>query len=236
MRFEEAKQLFGNVKRLDYGEWGPECDEWLGRLNSYAYVMELVAADVTLGRARAAWANHVRRYKDGFDPYNIKIRLASQSAAKGSRAGPVPHKLVLWAMTNAVAFASQAKEAFVIKGRRTRHPVLGIMVYVVAIALAAWLLLGADLGTGLAIGSLFALVESNVKPNIRFLNHPFAVSVSKLFLFVFINGLTLLSTTVFLNIVVGNNILWVFIHGTVLATFGLISRRLIFRLDDRVPV
>lgn len=74
-QFEEAKAKFGNIKRLDYDEWGTECDEWLGLLNSYAPVMDLVDDESTLTRARTGWALHKRKYGSKFDPHGIEQKL-----------------------------------------------------------------------------------------------------------------------------------------------------------------
>ncbi|MBZ0293163.1 MAG: toll/interleukin-1 receptor domain-containing protein [Anaerolineae bacterium] len=73
--YEEAKRLFQNVKALDYEEWGKECDEWLARLTSYTFIIDLVKDESTLKRAEQAWQTHVQAYGSSFDPYNIKKKL-----------------------------------------------------------------------------------------------------------------------------------------------------------------
>ena len=78
-RFDDAKARFANVKRLDYVEWGMECDEWLGRLNSYAPIVELVDDESTLPRARREWAIHSRQYGNEFDPHDIEDKLRTTS-------------------------------------------------------------------------------------------------------------------------------------------------------------
>lgn len=77
-KFEEAKIGFTNIKRLDFNEWGAECDEWLARLNSYIPIMELVDDEATLARARTEWGRHVRIHGREFDPHSIdpKVRQA----------------------------------------------------------------------------------------------------------------------------------------------------------------
>lgn len=81
-RFDEAKAIFANVKRLDFDEWGTECDEWLGRLNSYEPLMELVDDESTQARARTAWGIHRREYGKGFDPHAIEEKLKGSPAPR----------------------------------------------------------------------------------------------------------------------------------------------------------
>jgi len=81
-KFDEAKDAFANIKRSDYGEWGTECDEWLGRLSSYAPIMELVDDESTLSRARTEWAMHRRQYEREFDPHGIEQTLRGTPSPK----------------------------------------------------------------------------------------------------------------------------------------------------------
>lgn len=81
-KFEEAKTVFGNIKRLDYGKWGMECDEWLGRLNNYVMIMELADDESTTSRARTAWAMHSRQYGKEFDPHDIEQKLRGIPSTK----------------------------------------------------------------------------------------------------------------------------------------------------------
>lgn len=81
-QFEEAKDAFANIKQVDYGEWGTECDEWLGRLNSYVSVIELMDDESTLARARTEWAMHRRYYGNAFDPHNIEPKLRGMPSPK----------------------------------------------------------------------------------------------------------------------------------------------------------
>ncbi|QPC84549.1 TIR domain-containing protein [Phototrophicus methaneseepsis] len=81
-KFEEAISGFANIKHLDYGEWGTECDEWLGRLNSYVSVMDLVDDESTLTRARTSWAMHSRQYGKEFDPHGIEQKLRRVPSTK----------------------------------------------------------------------------------------------------------------------------------------------------------
>ncbi len=80
--FDTARVLFANIKRLDYGEWGIECDEWLVRLSSYEGVMDLVDADLTLPRARTAWTLHIRKHGREFDPHEIGSKLRQVAPAR----------------------------------------------------------------------------------------------------------------------------------------------------------
>lgn len=84
-QFDEAKQRLRNIKALDYGEWGNDCDEWLGRLNSYAPLTELVDDPHTIERARTAWNKHRQVYGNAFDPYNIADKLT-----KADRSSKIP--------------------------------------------------------------------------------------------------------------------------------------------------
>jgi formylglycine-generating enzyme required for sulfatase activity len=81
-KFEEAKQLFRNIKSLDYGEWGTECDEWLARLTSYEPIVDLISDDATLDRARREWSRHVRDYGAEFDPVQVRARLKTGKPAR----------------------------------------------------------------------------------------------------------------------------------------------------------
>lgn len=80
MEFERAKNLLRNIKRLDYGEWGHDCDEWLGRINAYAPLIELVQHDSTHDKAERDWRNYVRRYSSDFDPYQIEQKLKARKS------------------------------------------------------------------------------------------------------------------------------------------------------------
>lgn len=84
-KFDDAKAAFGNIKRLDYDEWGSECDEWLGRLNGYESVMELIDDESTLSRARTAWVMHKRQYGKDFDPHGIEVKLRRASTFEQRR-------------------------------------------------------------------------------------------------------------------------------------------------------
>lgn len=76
--FEQAKDTFRNIKSLDYGEWGAECDEWIARLTSYATLVDLAADVSTLDRAQKAWGRYVREYGDDFDPLHVKTKIAGK--------------------------------------------------------------------------------------------------------------------------------------------------------------
>src|SRR5690606_29989922 len=58
--YDAAKQSFRNIKQLDFVEWGDECEQWIKRITSYSYIVDLAAHDSTLERARRAWQEHER--------------------------------------------------------------------------------------------------------------------------------------------------------------------------------
>jgi polyisoprenoid-binding protein YceI len=80
--FEAAKKKFRDIKSLDYGEWGDECDQWIARINKYYPIMELVDP-LTLLRAQSDWDEYVQLYGDDYDPYNIKSAIESLSKPQG---------------------------------------------------------------------------------------------------------------------------------------------------------
>jgi Tol biopolymer transport system component len=79
MQFEKARDLLGNIKRLDYGEWGADCDEWLRRIGSYEPLAELVDSDATRDKAQHDWDSHVRQFGNDFDPYQIEQKLKARN-------------------------------------------------------------------------------------------------------------------------------------------------------------
>jgi formylglycine-generating enzyme required for sulfatase activity len=79
MKFDDAKKLLRNIKLLDYGEWGKDCDEWLARLNIYPSIADLADDKTTHQRAVRAWRKFVRQYGDNFDPYDIEGKLEDVS-------------------------------------------------------------------------------------------------------------------------------------------------------------
>ncbi len=87
--FSKARQILIDIKRLDYGEWGQDCDEWLARIISYAALIDLAADDTTLDKARAEWREHTRQHGDAFDPAGIRehvsVRRPRSSGGKGTR-------------------------------------------------------------------------------------------------------------------------------------------------------
>jgi len=70
-KFEEAKRAFRNVKSLDYGEWGVECDEWVERMNRYAEIYELASDRATVKRAISKWNDFKARFGADFDPFDL---------------------------------------------------------------------------------------------------------------------------------------------------------------------
>ncbi len=81
-QFDAARSKLMNVKHIDYGEWGNDCDEWLGRITSYQAVAELADHETTHDRARDRWKTHVRQYGSAFDPAGIGDRLNQTRAPR----------------------------------------------------------------------------------------------------------------------------------------------------------
>lgn len=84
-QFEEAKRLFQDIKRIDFEEWGADCDQWLARLINYEQIVDLVKDLSTLNHARQAWQKYVRTYGDEFDPYPIKSVVVKARPSKNRR-------------------------------------------------------------------------------------------------------------------------------------------------------
>lgn len=79
-QFTESKRLLRNIRDLDYGEWGRDCDDWLARLNSYAPITELSDDAHTQERARSAWTVHRQQYGADYDPANIAQKLRGEES------------------------------------------------------------------------------------------------------------------------------------------------------------
>jgi len=74
-RFDEAIKRFRNVASLDHNEWGRECQQWIGRLQTYGEIAEMADHKATRRRAQEKWANYVKQYDDEFDPLNVRDKL-----------------------------------------------------------------------------------------------------------------------------------------------------------------
>lgn len=84
-QFEEARHLFQDIKKIDYEEWGVDCDQWLARLINYERIVELVKDTATLGHAQQAWQKYVHIYGDEFDPYPIKPLVSKTRSPRNRR-------------------------------------------------------------------------------------------------------------------------------------------------------
>jgi len=82
MEFEKAKSLLRNIKRLDYGEWGQDCDKWLGIISAYTPLIELVQHESTYDKAQRDWQDFVRQYGNEFDPYQIEQKLKTRGSTR----------------------------------------------------------------------------------------------------------------------------------------------------------
>jgi|GEM_PF-4718750 len=77
-QFEPAKRAFRNIKSLDYGEWGADCDDWIARITNYTALIELVNDATTLDRGRQKWQQHVAAYGESYDPLNLYNKLSGK--------------------------------------------------------------------------------------------------------------------------------------------------------------
>ncbi len=84
-QFEEAKHLFQDIKKIDYEQWGTDCDEWLAKLVNYEQIVELVQDASTLEHAQQAWQKYVRSYGDDFDPYPVKLLVSKRHSPRNQR-------------------------------------------------------------------------------------------------------------------------------------------------------
>lgn len=78
-KFEDARRIFQDIKGIDFKQWGADCESWIARLIKYQEIVLLVQDASTLGRARKAWQEYVRKYGDEFDPYGVKRQVRPQN-------------------------------------------------------------------------------------------------------------------------------------------------------------
>lgn len=74
-KFEQAKQRLRNIKALDYGEWGDECDDWIEQISRYESIVDLADHETTLRRAEEYWQSYVKDYGREFDPNDVEAKL-----------------------------------------------------------------------------------------------------------------------------------------------------------------